>query len=843
MTLTPKTLTAFLSVPTALMLSTAIHAENTSHSLQIPAGQLSTALNQLAEASDLQMVYDTDMAQGLKSPALSGNYTPTQALQKLLQGSGLGYQLADNGTVTISRQAPSAQPQSSQAAPEAAVLPTVRVKGQAEYDTEDPYNPDYNRSNAVTATKSDAPIMETPVSIQVVPQQVLKDQQAWRVEDAVKNVSGVQSVWASGGQYQDFVIRGFGTNYSRFRNGIRLPEGTFDMANVEQIEVLKGPAAMLYGRVEPGGMVNVVTKKPLATPYYSLQQQFGSYGFYRTTVDATGPLNADKSLTYRFDLGYNNHQSFRDFIGEDRVFVAPSLHWQATENTEFNLNLEYSNNDTAYDNGIPAIGKRVANVPINRNYTHPDFNRDNIESTLVDFNWSHSFNESWKLSNGVVANLNDYQFRQIPVAYFQPLLEDTLDPQVRRGTYFEDFSRDNYTTYLNLNGKFDTFGVKHKVLLGGDYYRNNTQNSGFFGLNYAIQHGFADDDAVKYFTFVDLKNPNYSQFPFTYSELDNLRKTAPNDFVRSSQSWYGLYFQDQLSFFNDKLHLLGGGRYDWARQSQGNSMVSFADISDTAQNEEHFSPRVGVLYRPVSWLSVYGNFIESFGLNNGRSGDGVPLAPEIAEQFEAGVKNEWFDGLLTTNLAYFHITKNNILKQTGDVTFETVGAARSQGLEFDLSGRLTDALSVVATYAYTDARITQDVGLVYDDVTGLVIGANNGNQGKRLATVAEHSGSTWLKYAFQNQALRGLSLGVGAFIAGERQGDNENSYQLPGYVRADTYAAYSFNVGKYRMTTQLNVNNVFDQRYYFTGQPYNTSKAYNQIGEPLSFLGSVKLEY
>ena len=149
------------------------------------------------------------------------------------------------------------------------------------------------------------------------------------------------------------------------------------------------------------------------------------------------------------------------------------------------------------------------------------------------------------------------------------------------------------------------------------------------------------------------------------------------------------HFQDQLSFFDDRsckswvvAVMTGHGK------KQGSSFTSFADISETAQNEEHFSPRVGILYRPYNWFSVYGNYTESFGLNNGRTANNVPLAPEISEQFEAGLKTEWFDGKLTTSLAYFHITKDNILKQTGDVTFETIGAARSQGLEFDLAGQV-----------------------------------------------------------------------------------------------------------------------------------------------------------
>jgi iron complex outermembrane receptor protein len=193
------------------------------------------------------------------------------------------------------------------------------------------------------------------------------------------------------------------------------------------------------------------------------------------------------------------------------------------------------------------------------------------------------------------------------------------------------------------------------------------------------------------------------------------------------------------------------------------------------------------------------------------------------------LKTEFFDGKLTSNFAYFNIVKQNVLAQVDQNTYSTIGGARSQGLEFDIAGQITDEISVIATYAYTDARITNDG-----------IGSNKEN---RLPNAPEHSGSTWLKYAFQDGELRGLSLGVGAYLASQRQGDVDNSYQLPGYVRADTYAAYTFNIGSTHLTTQLNVNNIFGKRYFFASPTYNFSKAYNQPADPLTVMGSIKLEF
>jgi len=837
-----------LAVIAAFNTSATIAAEQLI-SFDIPAQALSSALNAYADAANVQLSYPSALTTGLRSTGVSGQFTAQQALQKLLTGTGIAPSTTANGTITLEKAAVVA-PQST------STMPVVTVTGNASYDTADSFNSSYTLPNATTATKTDTLLMDTPVSLQVVPQQVLKDQQAVVLEDATKNVSGVQRVWNGEGFGQDFVIRGFGTRNARFRNGQRIASFNTDMANVEQVEVLKGSAAMLYGRVEPGGMVNVVTKKPQEEAHYSLQQQFGSYDFYRTVAEATGPLLDDKSLTYRMDFAYTDRNSFRDFVSQNQVFVAPALHWQANDRTEFNLSLEYMDRNLPQDTGIPAIGNRVADVPFNTNYGQPgtQFNEDPSDSTLLDFNWSHAFNDNWKFQNGFTGNWTNNHFKTILVAVFQPLLEEGANPkQVRRGSQFVDDSEETYTTYFNLNGKFNTGKVNHNVLVGGDYYSTEQRSGGYFGFSAAnapadspfhFDGDFAGGNLA--FSRVNLNNPVYPNLDFGFFESQRINR--PNNFFINQTSWYGLYFQDHISMFDEKLQILGGGRYDWAHLASGfsNSATNATDINGNwngnvpgfdkielqKQNEGFFSPRVGLLYRPWSWLSLYGNWVEGFGANNGRSVTGQPLNPETSEQFEAGFKTEWFDGNLTTNLAYFHIDKKNVMTLIGDNGIsDTIGAERSQGIEIDVAGQITDGLSLITTYAFTDARIIGD-----GDATG-------NNEGNRMPNVAEQTGSAWLKYAFQQSALKGLNMGVGAYLAGKREGDIANSYQLPGYVRVDTFAGYTMNIGGTRLTTQLNVNNIFDKRYFFTGAPYSANRAWNIPGEPLTVMGSIKLEY
>ncbi len=800
MTLSKKTITTFLSVPTALMLSTAIHAESGSRALHIPAGRLSTALNSLAEASDLQMVYDTDVTKGLQSQALNGNYTPAAALQQLLQGSGLSYQLADNGTVTISRQTPSAQPQNTSIPPEAAVLPTVQVKGQAEYATDDPYNTDYNRPNATTATKTDTPIMETPVSIQVVPRAVMDDQQAISVADAVKNVSGVQP----GGYtfYDNFILRGFDAGGSTFRNGLRHQSTTsLETANLDRIEVLKGPATVLFGRSEPGGLINLTTKRPLEEAYYSIQQQFGSYDLYRTTIDATGPVLEDRSLLYRMNLAYKDNNTFQDFVSQESIFFAPSVTWRPTEKFETNLDIEYQHNEfvDVSDIGIPAIGNRPAPLPISRLLGDPAA-KNRQERILVGLNWTYAFTDDWKLTN---------RFQYNDAAYNQNTLwANYLDnDMLYRGLWQADMNRTTYATNLDLTGHFHTGIAEHNVLAGFDYYRFEADYSAFAGETPLVPP-------------IDIFNPSYNV------NLSSLTRNDYNQFGTFPEQWYGVYFQDQITLW-DRLHILGGGRQDWAEIGSSFSDVSLADAIETTTRTDYFSPRVGIVYQPWHWLSVYGNYVESLGSNN--SGTPAPgtgsLSPQTAQQWEAGIKTEFFDGKLNSTLAYFDLTKQNTVTRIQGEPFDrTIGEANSEGVELDVSGQLTENLSVIGSYAYTDAKITKDF---------------TGTEGNQLTSVPKNSGSLWAKYAFHDGVLNGLNFGSGIFARSERWAYIDNTAQMPGYVRWDASVSYSFKQLGSKITTQLNVYNLLDKKYY---DHANTNLTI-QPGMPLTFLGSVRVEF
>jgi iron complex outermembrane receptor protein len=768
----------------------------------IPAQSLSSALLQFSEDTDIKTFFSADVARNIKTSGVSGSYTPQQALDKLLTNTGVIYRFTDTQSVTLS-VAPKAS------STETTTLKPMTVTGKAGYDDNDPYNPSYNRANATTATKTDTPIMLTPASVQVVPKAVMNDQQNTNILDSLnRNVSGVSARTGGALLYDNFIIRGFNTGLAgaAYRNGLLSPSNFYEPANIEQLEVLKGPAAALYGRIEPGGIVNVTTKKPLATPYYALQQQFGSYDLYRTTVDATGPIDDAKTVLYRFNATYLEKGSFRgDMVNSDRVFIAPTLSWRPNDKFEANVELEYKHDTVTMDNGIPVLNgaNRPSNLPHNRYLGDSAKDQAEQENVLLGYDWTFHFNDDWKLTNRFL--WEDWSIDQRSI---NPLGLRADNRTLNRGLSYGQRAFEAYATNLDLNGKFDLFGTRHDILVGGDFYDQRFPgDTTFQGATAAVPT-------------IDIYNPVYGRV--SQAALDRLPK---NNFRVKKDQWFGVYFQDQITLW-DKLHILGGGRYDWALSGSTISRVSVQDAKNNFSDQEtqNFSPRVGLLYQPWTWLSVYGNFTQSFNVNSGLSASGQQFDPQIGEQFEAGFKTEFFDQRLSTSMAFYHLTKSNTLTaDPNNFGFSlAIGEARSQGIEVDIKGRVTEQLELISTYAYTDTRVTKD---------------NAGIVGNELVNVPEHQASLWGTYQFTER----FKVGLGEVLVGSRQGDANNTFQLPGYARTDAMAAYTVPVGKTRLTTQLNINNLLNKDYFSDSSVGGRNSVF--FGEPISVMGSLKLEY
>lgn len=757
-----------------------VQAQTTTYDFDIPAQPAGQVFDALAKQTGLQPFYAEGAVKGARSPGVKGKLSLREALDKALAGTGLTYQFTGEKAVAI-KAAP---------AEKVTELAAIEVKGETEKG--------YAVRRATTATKTDTPLIETPVSIQVVPKVVLDDKQALSLPDAVNgHVSGVIGRTGAGTIYDNFIIRGLaGSGFGdAYRNGLYNRQDIYDVTNIEQVEILKGPAAILYGRIEPGGLVNYVTKKPLDTPYYAIQQQIGSNHQFRTSLDATGPIDEKRTLLYRINASSTDNESFRDFVGNKRTFVAPSLTWRPTKDFEANLELEHKNDEFQADIGIPAIGNRPAPISHSRSLSDGP-TRGSIENTLIAFDWTYRFNDDWKLTQRYHQQNWQYNMRAVLNGGLQAD-NATLNRNLLVGTQNVDTSATN----LDLNGKFDLFGAKHNLLLGLDHFWAETAS---------VPQIFTAGPTINIF------NPIYG--------VVNWGAIVPNNNFYRKEAWSGIYVQDQITFF-DKLHVLLGLRHDSVRTGAASSLISL-DAAKTARIERtdnQYSPRLGLLYQVKDWFSVYGSYTESFSGNNGVNAGGQAFDPQKGKQYEVGFKTESQDKRFTSTVALFDLTKYNLL--TADLNnpgFQILaGEANSKGIEIDFAGQVTDKLNMLLTYAHTDAKYTHN---------------NNGLQGMRLENVPLNQASLWGTYQI-NDAVK---MGLGGVAVGERQGDAQNTVQLPGYLRVDAMLAYTHRIGPNRVTAQLNIANLFNKDYYAnTGGSRHSSIP----GSPRSVMGSLKYEF
>jgi iron complex outermembrane recepter protein len=658
----------------------------------------------------------------------------------------------------------------------------------------------YAPSNATTATRTDTPLRDIPQSIQVIPRQVIEDQRAIRVSDALRNVSGVQTDDSFGGTIDRVNIRGFDADVflvDGFRRRSFTPSGAADPLLIEQVEVLKGPASVLFGNLEPGGVVNIITERPLPFEQYTLEGSVGSFGFFQPAIDFTGPLNEDGSLLYRFNLLYEGSDGFRDYDRNiSQIVIAPSLTWNISDRTNLTFDLVYLDEERPFDRGLPAIGDEVADIPRERILQNSDAYATTNQFS-ASYRLEHQFNDDWTLRNRFQYLSSDtFDFR-LDSAFS----EDTgnLDRTWRSN---DDYA-ENYSLQTNVVGNFATGSIEHTLLFGVDLdrlYTVGAQSRLPGNPSFPINIFTGEDDTAD------------------TPDLSELTLRTRNGSERFDS--LGFYLQDQVAI-TDNLKLLLGGRFDIF-----DFAIFDANLGETtAENTvERFTPRAGIVYQPIEALSLYGSYGQAFNANFGRTSDGSLLEPEVSEQFELGIRGEFLDGRLITNLAAYELTKQNIeAPDPTDPDFAiAVGEIRSRGIELDVAGEILPGWNVIGSYAYTDAEVTR-AGSFFPE-------------GNRPDNVGEHSGSLWTTYQIQGGDLQGLGFGVGVFFVSDRFGDFDNSYTLPGYLRTD--AALYYRRDNWR--AGLNIQNLFDVDYIRYSEGYREA---NAPGDPLTVIGSFAVTF
>ena len=662
----------------------------------------------------------------------------------------------------------------------------IEIIATGEGEDDDYYVPD-----ASTATRTDTPIRDIPASIQVVPREVIEDQGATNVREILRNVSGVTFSTASGGRGEQFIIRGF--TAERFRNGFRddffSARTQTELANIDRVEVLKGPASVLFGRAEPSGIINFVTKQPLLDPYYELSFTAGDFSFYRPTLDFSGPLTADESLAYRLNVAYENAGSFRDGVQTERFFIAPTLTWQISSDTELTLEFSYLDDARPVDRGLVVLSDdEVADIPISTYLGDPEPKED-FGETRTELYLDHRFNPNLSLRSALRYTVATESGPGATLQITGPSEDDRNFPveDFRGDQFYETFSFQN-----DLIGKFNTGSVKHTVLFGLEYTRRFNSFEG----------------ASRSAGTIDIFNPSTD---FTFGPFE------PFDPSEDRDNSFGIYLQDQIALL-DNLQLVVGGRFDTFNGESEN----LADGEITETEADAFSPRVGIVYQPIEPVSLYASYTRSFTPASGTNANAEPFEPQRGTGYEIGIKTEIVKDRLFSTIAFYDTTLTNVLTTDpeNDLFEIQTGEQNSTGIELDLSGEILPGWNIFAGYAYTDATITED---------------NTFEVGNRLNNVPEHNFNLWTTYTLQKGNLSGLGFGAGIFYVGERAGDLDNSFFVDDYTRVDAAVYYE----RENFRAALNFKNLFDVRYFVGSQDRE------QVipGAPFTVLGTVSVEF
>ena len=643
--------------------------------------------------------------------------------------------------------------------------------------------------------------MDLPQSIASIGQGVIRDQQAQRLSDIVRNVNGVYLATTRGSTQESFSARGYGFSSSNmFKNGSRVNTGVMpEVSSLEKVEVLKGSAAILYGNVAPGGIINMVTKQPKFNFGGEVSMRAGSYDLFKPAFDVYGP--ATKNIAYRVNGTMESMNSYRDVVNSKRYYVNPSMLVKLGSRTELLLQADYLNHEFTPDFGIGSISNTIIpNVPRSR-FVGAAWSYAKTQQTTTSATVKHRLNESWNINfNGSYQNYKrDY--------YSTERIQADANGRWVRPLGRINNDEDYYIAQLDLTGKFKTGGIEHTLLTGIDADRYST-------TNYAYNQPTTYDTI----NILDLTK---------HKMRTDMPAASKIRMVNTPTNRVGAYVQDLVSL-TSKLKFLMGVRwsYQQAKPATTTDYVTKAVTTGIAKTDKAFSPRLGLVYRPLSTTSFFASYANSFSVNSGTDVNGNALQPSIIDQFEAGVKNDFFKGAISANLTVYRIINNNLAQtaqftNTGAVNNNTAlkeltGQTTSDGVELDLTGRPAEGLDIIAGYSYNFMRYTKT-----DNKKGNYV------EGERLVNSPAHTANASIFYVFKNNVVKGLKIGASAFYTGKRFGGWNNTIEqaqnysrlipVPGFTTIDISAGYTFK----KVSLLAKISNLTNTFNYYVHENYS----------------------
>lgn len=628
----------------------------------------------------------------------------------------------------------------------------------------------------VSALRSGLKPMDTPQSVQVIGAEIIEQQQSIRLSDVIKNVNGVYVGSARGGAQESFWSRGYDMSANNmFKNGFRLNSGSIpEVSSLEKVEILKGSAALLYGNVAPGGILNMVTKTPSFKKGGEIGMQLGSYSFYKPSIDIYGPLN--KIIAYRFTGSYENSESFRDVVKKERYYVNPSFLFKVSDKTEITLQGDYLKDNWTPDFGTGIIGKEIVDLPRNL-YLGATWSNGQTRQTTVSGLVSHDFNKNWKLNFN--SSFQNYDRTSKGTERIQPAANGDWSRPLGQNKNLEQIIGEQFS----LQGNFVTGKIKHQL-----------------------------------FTGVDLENSFLQAYTFTFSpttygsgnifDFDNFNQggAIPNStntkIVKTDTNRFGVYAQDLISL-TEKFKVLAGIRWSWQEaQAETSDLIKNTVTEDKKRIDEAFSPKVGLVYQPTKNTSLFASYSNSFTPNTGFTVTNEVIRPSVIDQYEVGVKKDFWRGILSTNITLYQITNSNLAQtaefkadgvtQNTDTNLKVLsGATKSKGVEIDIIAKPIEGLNIMAGYSYNDMRYTKTSGLNGSNI-----------EGDRLARTPANTANFSLFYKLPTGTLKGLSVGTMANYIGKRVGgwNNQIDTTLPSGINVreiplDAYTTIDVSAG------------------------------------------------
>nr|WP_294775254.1 TonB-dependent siderophore receptor [uncultured Flavobacterium sp.] len=668
------------------------------------------------------------------------------------------------------------------------------------------------QKTVVKGGKANIKPLDLPQASMVIGKETIKQQQILRLSDAVKNANGIYvsgASNASGNNQEELGSRGFTfSGANTFKNGVRINGSIIpETASLESIEILKGSSALLYGNVAPGGILNLVTKKPRFDHGGELSIRTTEYNFFKPTVDVYGAVNNSNTVAYRFISSYEQGNSFRDKVQTQRIYFNPSFLFDISAKTNIIVEADYIKDNRTPDFGLAAIDYKVVELPIN-SFLGFDWGKFDSEQIGFTSTINHDLSKNWQLKG-----IFSYQgFSTNLLSSLRPNagINDPNNPNnnlVRangdwtRGVQKTDTEQDYSLVEIDLNGKFNTGKIKHTLLIGADADQSNTTTLAFKNINYYDKINIYNPSVILE------KNSIYANA--TIPTMDKNTNALAN--IKRA----GVYFQDLIEV-SQKVKVLAGLRYSYLESTTNTLTFATNANAETTTNDNIISPKLGVVFQPTKTNSIFASYSDSFVLNTGTDRNLNALPHSTINQYEVGVKNEFFKGHLIANLTTYLIDYSNLAQtdfsngNTNTNIKELAGAYQSKGVELDITGH-HKGLRLIAGYSFNETKYTK---------------SNIYNTGTYLRFTPKHTANASAFYTFENTKLKGFEIGlqstyIGKILGGRLRPNNASTaaelarkpIPVDGFLQLDASVGYSIKNFSFRARL-ANLGNVVSYYVY-----------------------------